>query len=90
MIHVGIIAESSIMTTLHDMIDEDPQAKFPHHIDFCYLTTVSRDTRFTYWLWTVSIALRGFWRKRAMYKAIWASRYKQQIDEELLKAIVAP
>lgn len=71
------------------MIGEDPKAKFLHHIDFRHTTTVSRDTHFTYWLCDYLDRFEEVLKKAGVYELIWASCYKQRIDKEILKALVA-
>lgn len=38
----GAIVKILIATTVHDMIEEDPMAKYPHHIDIFHFTTISQ------------------------------------------------
>lgn len=85
----SIIAKSPVSTLLHDMIGDDPKAMFPYQVDFRHFTTVSRDTRFTYWLCNYLNYFERILKKAGIYKAIWDSCYRQQIGEELLKAHVA-
>lgn len=74
------------MTTLHDVIGEDPKAMFPHHIDVRHFTTVV-ETRAS--LIGCATIFEGVLEKEGVYVSIWASHYKQKIDEELLKALLA-
>lgn len=71
------------------MIGEDPKAMFSYHVDFRHFIAVSRDTRFTYWLCDCLDHLEGVLKKADIYEAISASLYKQQIDEEHVKALMA-
>lgn len=81
----SIIAESPITTILHDMIGDYPKAMFPYRMDFRHFNTVRRNTRFTYWVCYCLDHFEGVLKKAGAYEAIWASRYKQKTDEELLK-----
>lgn len=44
---------------------------------------------FIYWLCGYLDRFEGVLKKADVYEAIWASRYNQQINEELLKALAA-
>lgn len=45
--------------------------------------------RFTFWLCNSLDSFEGFLKKAGVHLVIWASRYKNKIDEELLKTLVA-
>lgn len=81
-----IIGESTIATLLNDMTD-GPAEMFPHHID-PPLNNCQLGYCFIYWLCNCLNNFEGI-LKMADYEIIWASRYKQQLDEELLKALIA-
>lgn len=51
--------------------------------------TVSRDPRFLYWLCDCLTRFEGRLKMAGANEMIWVSRYKQQLDEELTKALVA-
>lgn len=69
---------------------EDLDEIFSYSVNFRHYAPVSRDTRFTYWLCNCLNRFEGTLKMDGVYEAIWASQYKQQLDEELLKAFVAP
>lgn len=82
----GVIAESPNVTTIHNMIGDDPKSIFPHHIDVHHFTIVSLP--FTYWLYDCLSSFNRVFKKVGVYEEIWISRYKQQLDEVLLKGLV--
>lgn len=49
--HEDTVGESTIVVLLHDMIGDGLVGMSPFQVDFHHFATVSRDTRFTYWLW---------------------------------------
>lgn len=71
------------------MISGDLARMFPYNMDFHHFATVSRDTYSTYWVYDCLNRFEGILKMDGIYEAIWASRYKQQFDKELLKAIMA-
>lgn len=76
-------------TTPHDMIEDTAKARFPYFIDIRYLTTVSWDMRFIYWLCDWLDNFKGILKQEGVYEAIWASLYKHSLDQNLLVALIA-
>lgn len=58
-------------------------------MDFRHYASVSTDNRFTYWLCDCLHRFEGCLKAPKVYEAIWASQYKQQLDERLMKALLA-
>lgn len=85
----GIVSESPIATFLHNMITDDPMGMFPFSVDSGHFTAINKDTCFTYWLCDCLNHFEGRLKMVGFHEAIWTSHYKQQLNEELIKAFVA-
>lgn len=58
-------------------------------MDFRHYASVSTGNCFTFWLCDCLHRFEVRLKAAGVYEVIWASRYKQQLDGELMKALVA-
>lgn len=85
--HESVVGDSTIITTLHDMIRDTATIKIPYSINVCYFTTVTRDVRFTFWLCYCLDRFKGVWN-RWVFATIWTCRFMQPLDLNFLKAFI--
>lgn len=85
----GARNETQIDTLLHSMIGENPSEQFTTEVDFRHYASVNTDNRFTFWLCDCLHWFEVRLKATGVYEAVWASRNKQQLDNELMKAPVA-
>lgn len=85
----GVRIKTQIDTLLHSMMWETPSGQFIAGVDFRHYATVSTDNRFMFWLCDCLHRLEVRLKEVGVYEAVWASRYMQQLDGELMKALVA-
>lgn len=80
---------SKVEKTLHNMIGDTARARFPYFIDVHHFTLVTRDMRFTFWLWDCLKHFENTLKQATVYETIWASRYIMPVVPNLLKALIA-
>lgn len=85
----GVRTETQIDTLLHSMIGETPSGKFIAGVNFHHYASVGTDNCFTFWLCDYLHQFEVHLKAAGVHEAVWASRYKQQLDGKLMKALVA-